>query len=231
MPNGNAIVYPGTLPANTPNLGNLQLAYVQPVPDASHHWSSRQLIPGRLTEWKDRIGGVAMTPPSVGQAPLVYNGMRKVVRFAGSPERIGVPLNLTGPLTMAIVAGINEPAGTGRYLTYGLEGGTFWNFYEGVNGNWAFSGGKTLSSTKKADQSRHVFMITYDGANSVLRIDDEEWAGDAGNTPATGLRIGSSSNTYFKIDLEALVILPFAASKTRRDSLTAQLKKEHGFVF
>lgn len=231
MANGNAIVYPGELPANTPNLGTLQLSYVRPVPDASHHWSSRQLVPGRLTEWRDRIGGAVLAPPSGGQAPVVYAGQRKVVRFAGSPERVGVSLDLTGPLTFAIVAGLQDTVGTQRQLTYGLEGGTFWNIYEGVNGNWAFSAGQTLASTQKADNGRHVFLVSYDGPNSVLRIDDKEWAGNAGLSPASGFRIGSNATTYFKSDVEAIVVLPYAASLERRTSLVAQLKAEHGFTF
>lgn len=228
--NGHAITYPGRWPAGTPDLGTLDLSYVRPVMDASHHWSSRQLPAGPLVAWKDRVSGAILAPPSPPQAPDVYAGLRKVVRFGGSPERIGVSLDLSGPLTMAIVAGITDP-GPQRSLTYGLEGGTFWNFYEGVNGNWAFTAGKTLSSTKPADSGRHVFLISYDGPNSVLRIDDEEWVGDAGSTPASGFRIGSNAASYFRLDLEAVVILPFAAARDRRNALVAQLKAEHGFTF
>lgn len=229
--NGNAIVYPGNLPAGTPNLGKLDLAYVQPIPDARHHWSSRQLTPGKLTGWKDRVSGTVITPPTPGQGPLVYNGMRKVVRFGGSPERMGVPLDLTGPVTMAIVAVLTDQQGTNRHLTYGYDNGTFWNIYEGSNGNWAFTAGKTLSSNKPADLGRHVFLVSYDGPNTVFRVDDEEWAGDAGSTPAAGIRLGASASVYYKSDIEAIVVLPFAADKARRDSLTSQLKREHGFVF
>lgn len=228
--NAHALTYPGLWPAGTPDLGTLDLTYVPRIADASHHWSSRQLPAGKLTAWTDRVSGAVLAPPSVGQAPTVYAGLRKVVRFGGSPERVQMPLDLKGPLTMAIVAGIQDD-GAGRFLTYGLDGGTFWNFYQGSNGNWAFSGGKTLSSTRPADSGRHVFMIAYDGPRSVLRIDDQEWTGDAGTTPAAGFRIGSHASGYFRLDVESIVILPFAANASRRAGLTNQLKKEHGFTF
>lgn len=229
MTNPHAYVATNTWPAGTPDLGVLDLTYVRPVADASHHWAVPQLPPGLLQTWTDRVSGAALVPPAPAQAPEVYSGVRKVVRFnkgASTIRRIAVPMDLSGPRTFAVV-GCFHTAAPNQLMTYGLEGGTFWNIYQGANGNFAFSAGKTLASNKPGDTARHVFLVVSDGANSVLNIDGQEWAGDAGSTPAAGFRMGASSNEYFGLDVEAVVVLPFAASAARRAALVSQLRDQY----
>lgn len=225
----NATVYPGSWLPGTPNLGVLDLTYIKPIAGASHYWSAQQLPPGPLSAWTDRVSGAVLAPPSAGQSPLLYSGQRKVVRFNKEPgqiQRVGVTMDLKSPKTFAIV-GCFHKAAPDQLMTYGSEGSTFWNIYQGANGNFAFSAGKTLASTKPGDTARHIFLVVSNGASSVLRVDDQEWAGDAGSTPAPGFRIGSSATGYFGLDVEAVVVLPFAASIERRNTLVAELKAQY----
>lgn len=227
--NSNALVYPGTWKAGTPSLGTLDLTYVAPIKDASHYWSALQLPAGPMPAWTDRISGAVLAPPSPAQAPILTTGARKVARFnkeAGQLQRVGVTMDLTGPRTFAVVGAFH--AGTpGQYLTYGSEGATFWNIYQGTNGNYAFSVGKTLASNKPGDNKRHVFLVVSNGANSVLNIDGQEWLGDAGSSPAPGFRIGAGASAYYGMDIEAVVVLPFAADVERRNSLVGELKAQY----
>lgn len=223
----NAIVYSGSWPDSTPSLGTLDLTYVRPIADASHYWSSKQLPEGNVTGWVDRISGATLSAPSTAQGPLVYSSLRKVVRFNGTNQRVAVPLDLSGPRTVAIVGGFAK-AGPGQSMTYGYDTGTTFNIYQGANGNFAFNAGKTLATTKAGDAQRHVFLAVSDGVNSVFSIDGTEWLGDAGNMPADGFRIGANASQYFGMDIEAVVILPFAAPLERRTSLVTQLKMDYG---
>lgn len=222
----NALVYPGTWPATTPILGTLDLTYVKPIADASHYWSAKQLTVGNISNWVDRNSGAVLSSPNAGQAPLVYSSLRKVVRFNGTTQRLAVPLDLSGPRTFAIVGGFAKAAPE-QMMTYGYDAGTAFNIYQGSNGNFAFNAGKTLATTKAGDAQRHVFLAVSNGANSVFNIDGTEWAGDAGSTPAKGFRIGANATAYFGLDIEAIVILPFAATATRRASLVADLKAQY----
>lgn len=228
--NGSAFVYPGTFPANTPSLGTVDLSYVPRIEGASHHWSSRQLEAGPISDWVDRVSGVSLSTAAGGNAPQVYAGLRKVVRFnAPDRHRLSALVDLNGPKTFIIVAGFKELKAN-QMLTYGYDTSTFWNFYQGSNGKFAFSGGKTLSSGKENDTGRHVFMITYNGASSVFNIDGVDYPGDAGMTPSRGFRLGANATEYFSFDVETIAILPFAASEGRRKTLVDQMRYNHGFT-
>ena len=223
-----AQVYPGAWAAGTPDLGTLDLTYVKPISDASHYWSSLQLPVGELPAWTDRASGVRLVAPSSSsQVPAVYSGARKVARFDGQDDRLDVPIDMTGPRTVAVVGRFGTTVG-GEYLIAGGNAGGQFNLYHAGNGNIAFYAGKALSSTKPWDTSNHVFIMVSDGANSVLRIDGQEWAGDAGNVGATALRLGASnSGRYGNVDVQAVAVLPFAANTERRAALHAQLKAQY----
>lgn len=222
----NAQVYAGSWPASTPDLGTLDLSYVKPIVDAQFYWSSLQLPLGSVEVWRDRVTGARLTSPGGSQVPVVYTNVRKVVRFDGVNDRMDAPLPVDGPCTFVIV-GRFANVGANQYLvTGGSTGGSF-NLYQGSNGNFAFFAGKTLSSTKPNDSNNHVFLVVSDGENSVLSIDGQEWAGDAGVSNATGVRLAASASAYFAGDVQAVVLLPYAAGVARRASLVAQLKSQY----
>ena len=222
----NAQVYAGSWPASTPDLGTLDLSYVKPIVDAKFHWSSLQLPLGSVEVWRDRVAGQMLSSPGGSQVPVVYTNVRKVVRFDGVNDRMDATLPVSAPCTLAIVGRFATAAPNQYLLTGGLSGGSF-NLYQGSNGNFAFSAGKTLSSTKPNDNNNHVFMMVSDGASSVLNIDGQEWSGDAGTTLAKGIRLAASSSAYFAGDVQAVVFLPYAAGAPRRASLMAQLREQY----
>lgn len=222
-----ASVYPGLWPAGVPDLGTLDVSYIPPIPEASHYWSALKLPAGKVQAWTDQVSGAQLVPPSAAQAPDTFSSPRKGVRFDGTVQRMGVATDLTGPRTFAVVGRFTKAA-PNQVMTYGLNGGTPFNIYQGANGNFAFSTGKTLASTKPGDTGRHVFLAVSNGANSVLSIDGEEWLGDAGSTPAAaGFRIGADASSYTGLEIEAIVLLPFAADQARRAALTAQLTNHY----
>lgn len=224
--NANAQVFPGTWPAGTPTLGSVDLTYVQPVNEAQFYWSTLQLPVGPVTSWVDRNSGKAMVSPGGSQVPLVYSNLRKVIRFDGVNDRMDVPLDLSGPRTVAVVGRFPEVAPDKYLVTGGGYGGAF-NLYMGSNGNFAFNAGATISSTKPSDAFNHVFLMVSDGANSVLNIDGQEWVGNAGTMTPTGLRIAASTVDYYGADIQAVAVFPFAADAGRRSRLVSLLKAQY----
>lgn len=224
--NANAQVFPGTWPAGTPTLGSVDLTYVQPVNEAQFYWSTLQLPVGPVASWVDRNSGKAIVSPGGSQVPLVYSNLRKVIRFDGVNDRMDVPLDLSGPRTVAVVGRFPEAAAN-KYLMTGAGFGGSFNLYMGSNGNFAFHAGSTIASTKPNDALNHVFLIVSDGAKSVLNIDGQEWAGNAGTMTPTGLRFAASADTYYGADIQAVAVLPFAADAGQRSRLMSLLKTQY----
>lgn len=218
---GSAIVSPASF--GDTSLPRLDLRPMSAIAGAAYDWASDRLSPGPLEFWYDMVQNTPFAAPvSPSQKPLVYESVRKVVRFNGVNQRMDAEIQLTGPTTMVLVARL-PTADPSQYILTGGSGPSF-HVYRGGNGNWATFAGATLGHTSAADTGTHVIIVVRDGANSVLNVDGVDVAGDMGALIAERLRLGGSATAYFQTDIQRLALLPFAASLNQRTALVAQMR-------
>lgn len=207
-------------------LPKIDVRPVAPLAGARYDWAVDRLSLGPLPVWYDMARGAKLeAPASPSQKPLVYENLRKVVRFDGVNQRMDATVDLAGgPLTLVFVGRVLN-AGE-QYMLTGVAGGGF-NLYAGTHGKFAFFGSSTILSTVDADTSNHIFIVTLDGANSVISVDGSESTGNTGTIGATSIRVGSSSSAYFGVDVQRLAILPFAAGVGDRQRILDQMRAQY----
>ena len=144
-----------------------------------------------ISTWQDETSN---SYDLTGGSPIyktdVKNG-NSVVRFdrsANDDLDIGWG-TLSQPWTVAFVGQLNISEGGNQYF-WSLDSGDLVGFY--YNGTeWRLYAGEGFGVDDSVDSDFHVFTMTYDGGNSVVRIDGSSFSGDVGSRDMSGFNLGS----------------------------------------
>lgn len=226
---GTIFTSPGVF-ANSADMPQVSTIPVTPIPGALADWAANQLSGGAVAAWPDLIGDYALTAPSASeQHPAVIGtGLERYVSFDGINDRIDVSIPLAQPVTAILVARLPNLAGSQHIMTGGTGPASF-NL--GVNSNassWIASNGSNRTFGSTPDNGWHIFILSFNGANSALSLDGVETIANPGTGGSDRIRLGASSSTYYPTDLRRLAILPYAAQATERAAIYRNLADYYG---
>lgn len=226
---GHLFISPGEF-KNAEDLPTVEVTPVAPIPGATVDFAADRVTPGALLNWYDMISSESLTAPNVqSQHPVATGaGTGKYIRFDGVNDRMDVNIDLTQPITLAVVARIPTP-GAGKYILTGGQGPAFNLGMDSAASRWIFYAGATLPAPLVTpDNGWHIFVITVNGPNSVFSLDGVEAAGNSGALAGTSIRVGASSGAYFGTDIKRLAVLPYAAGAVERAALYHKLALHYG---
>lgn len=230
---GLIFVSPGTF-TDAADLPQVPPTPVLPIRGAMIDWAADRLPTGGLSSWTDMLGARTLeAPTAASQRPTVVGGgITRRVEFDGENDRIDAEMNISQPCTMVVVAR-STAAALGDFILTGGSGSS-WNLGIQMNapGRWIFStgaGSSILSPPEQtADNGWHVFIVSVDGANSVLNVDGTEATGTIDPVTWNTLRVGASSSAYFGVHLRRLAVIPRATTAPERETLRQQLATHYG---
>lgn len=209
---------------NTDGMPQVPTVITPVIPGAMADWSTDQLPTGITTSWVDMTGARALVAPSPEQAPAVIgNGKERYAAFDGVDDRVNANLPLDQPITVVCVARLPEQI-AGKFIFTGF-GGVSFNLGANSQGTgWLFSNGSTGTFNGTPDNDWHIFIMSLNGANSVLSVDGVEKTANVGTGPADRISIGSSASAYFRTDLRRLAFIPGALEANDRAAIYTSLR-------
>lgn len=195
------------------------------IPGAMADWSTDQLPTGITTSWVDMTGARALVAPSPGQSPSVIGtGKDRYLAFDGVDDRLNAELPLDQPITVVCVARLPELTATSQFIFTGFGGVSFNLGVNSVGSGWVFSNGTVGTFQGTPDKEWHIFIMSLNGANSVLSVDGVEKTANVGTGPADRISIGSSASAYFRTDLRRLAFIPGALEANDRAAIYTSLR-------
>lgn len=224
-----------TLPRYSPPL---------PVPGATAVYSTYNLPQqaGELvTEWPSANGlGEKLTVVGAGSTLVDAKAPRMMadgsVRFSRlNSETLGAPLNNSQPRTVVAVARVWKLQGQTSYLDAIVSSGQNKNALGqvmAVNGSGTartYAGGSINLTGFGVGTDWHVFISVFDGANSVIRVDNNELIGDAGVHTSSQIVLGSYQSQFSDIEVREVISYPGALSLEDRVTTVEKLKARYGF--
>ncbi|AIX99762.1 hypothetical protein ART_0164 [Arthrobacter sp. PAMC 25486] len=152
---------------------------------------------------------------------------KKVLFFDGVDDMLTMPLALSQPSTTIVVARFREVRDSSVVVS-GASGPVTSIGANSASTYWILNAGKGLAApgTAAVDTGTHIFMGVANGANSVMRVDTSENTGDAGSNNRTLMRVGYGAG-YERLNVYAVIVLPYAADKAERDRIYAQLRTDY----
>lgn len=172
----------------------------------THRWEpyTANLEPGDtlgsspiLSSLVDLIGTAHMVPNAMGSTGATgapYQIVNDVPGLAfGAPRRLMTPLDRSQPHTLvALVRPASGISALSAILGASTTAGSRGSLYLTSDGRWAMNAGNTLTNPAAVKGGQwQVAMAVFNGSNSVIRIDGQEVAGNAGTEAADRLILGS----------------------------------------
>lgn len=228
-----AIIRPGKWTARNDTWPKVDLTYVEPIRDAYFDWAADQLPLGSLTQWSSLIDNTPLLAD--GGAPLVVNsGGKKAVRFNGTTNRMRVLTpNVPAEHTVVSVFRLLAPE-TGDTVLFDYAGtgsSAVLVPSDGLRLEGRLSGSVVpMTPVVTPDTGWHIAIITTNGANSALRIDEQETARSVTSQKRQGLTLGfnfSSPDGRAEIEYRRNIIMP-PLNATERAALYSKLKTAYG---
>ncbi|ALQ31830.1 hypothetical protein AA310_01815 [Arthrobacter sp. YC-RL1] len=228
-----AIIRPGKWTARNDTWPKVDLTYVEPIRDAYFDWAADQLPLGSLTQWSSLIDNSPLLAD--GGAPQVVNsGGKKAVRFNGSTNRMRVLTpNVPAAHTVVTIFRLLTPEyGDAAVFDYASSGaGAVFVASDALRIEGRIAGlGTTLDPAIPADTNWHIAILTSNGANSALRIDEVEAAKSVTSTARQGITLGfnhNSADSRAHIEYRRNIIMP-PLNATERAALYSKLKTAYG---
>lgn len=228
-----AIIWPGSF--GDTSLPKVDLGYTPPLPGALYSWSAEHLPLGPIEEWFDGVSGVRMGTDA--GAPVVFaGGLFRSIRFNGTEDRMRTlfPEPLVGPHSIVTVYRFTAPSygeavvsdnnGTPGAGTMSIDS----------NGNYiAYTDNSYIYSTPPlpADNSYKVGILTRDGTNSALRVNDVETIGTLSDRiDRRGLALGYATNGDLRsaIEIARMDVIPGPMEPEQRAAIVNALRARHG---
>lgn len=221
----------------TGSFGNTSLPRIDlnrplPIPGALVDFASDSMSLGSISSWVDLVNDFSWA--ATGGVSVVNDGGGPAVTTDGVDGILRAGLALNQPQTVICVGRLKEvPAASsdaavmlndlaGGRMNVGLGfAGLAWRSDAGT---WGNAGG----SAPLTDTNWHVFMASFNGADSAVRVDAFEQSGlNLGANTRTGIRAGYGAG-YNKQAYKRVAILPFATTAAQRHSLYLQMKARYG---
>lgn len=185
-----------------------------------------------VTTWVDSTGnGYSLVQGTGVKEPLyrtaIVNGF-PVVRGDGVDDTMAIAgASISQPVTLVFVGNIKDALGGYPVVFTGFTAPTMSLYRDQDVGNaWAIAGSVGLFSTVKppvGDTAFHVVVAVFNGPQSVLAIDGQEFYGDTGNRSFNGgiTLFGDVGDTGNKAqsDVALIRVLPFGIGRSERDNI------------
>lgn len=231
---------PNTLVQYTPNALTGDVSSLPRIPrtlsvaGAARRFSAFGLtdpVGSQVTAWPDLLGGGTSLVP-LTSAPVIGQdaGGLRYVRFNGTSDALSQALARNQPHSVAIL---------GRFRSLTLPGSGISTLVGGSNstgakrGNiyldntgWRLNGGSAPAASAVApDTAWHAFIAVFNGASSVLRIDNTEAAGNGGTENADVFALGGvvGSTWFGPIDIVEAIPFQRALSGSERATIASEL--------
>lgn len=162
-------------------------------------FSARQLAPGGApSTWREIDGGGdVMTLSGSGQV-MDGDGMRFVRLSSGWYDQAGTSNDR--PRSRFIRFRLRSLV-TGRAFVSTSASGAM-NIIIDADGKLALNAGSNLASTVQADREWHTIIAVYNGEDSVLRVDGQEWVGQTGSGAGAGFRVGGPNVGTYSVPID-----------------------------
>lgn len=195
-----------------------------------------------VTAWKDSAGsGTSLVPGNAAYAAsqpptLGTHDGRRAVMFDGVDDGLYQDLQLAQPHAVVFVGKLINLAGeTANPLIVGgrkgAAGADEANIILGgstTNRVFTMQGGANLGNIR-ADENWHVIVANFNGANSVLRVDDTEQTGSAGTLSREVLSLGfHKAGPYAEMAALELVVYSGALNSESRAATVTALREHYG---
>lgn len=172
----------------------------------AHRWEAYaavQDIGEKVLSSRDIIGGKLLTAASAATAPtLVLDQGQLAFEFDGVDDALrGIGLiQRAQPYTITVVArALDVAAGAHVVIGGGGTNGRGAIFADGAN--WRANAGSSFGLVGAVDVTAYqIVTVVFNGANSVIRVDGSEIAGNVGAENATDFLLGclGGGSSYFK---------------------------------
>lgn len=214
-----------------PTMEKVERLHATPLAGAIYDWASDGLSHGELQNWRSLVNGEVLTSDT-GYPTVITSGNTRAVSFDGVDDRMRIQFNKATPYTLLAVFRLVAPRlGDGIVLSYnGLAGGsiTVGSSVDTIAG-YAGSTWLTPAPDIPADTSWHVAMVTFNGAQSVIRVDDKERVGELPIVNRDGITLGFSTATGGRaaIEYKRVSVLDGATPGWQRNSIYNMLKNRY----
>lgn len=184
------------------------------------------------------VGGAGALVATGSAMPLAkVDGTKQYLAFDGADDVLKVQ-GATRPKTIVAVARYRgQPAsGSNWPIVRGLvsAGGTLFMLQRASNGSMVIGNNTALVTTLNPGTAWHVFVAVLDGANSLLRMDDNaEFTGNAGSTTGTldmlelGGR-GTTTGTFSQVDIAEVFTTSHVMTAQERADTVTRLRAVYG---
>lgn len=136
----------------------------------------------------------------------------------------------SGGKCFAVVGRYREQHETGNAPIGALSAAGNGSLSRIANGKLSAYGNANMATQLNPGSDWHVFIATFDGANSVVQMDDAYETGNAGTTAATrtALGQGTTSTTWAPIDVAEMLVWNRGLTLDERTKVVADLKANYG---
>lgn len=216
--------------SNRDGMPQIKINSLPLIDGASHAWIADNITPGgKVANLYDLAGTAHFRsnwPTNAALQPAAVDASgRTFLSFNGAA--LDVAVSLPAVKTVIAVGSLPAaPASKEQLLIHGGSGPSF--ALSAASGKFKAYGGANLIHTKDADPNPHVFILSQDGADSVLSIDGVEVTGNAGSNALTAMRLGGNTSAFNQSTIRCVQILPYAAGPQDRIAITSKLRETYG---
>lgn len=213
------------------------------VAGATADWDARTLSGAYntpVTSWASYVSGGPTLVPGGGNiagatAPTLVElaDNAPAVRFNGTNNSIGAPMNRTMPNTVIVVA---KPLTIPNQISAFVGGGPNQSAPAGIVGVNGQSVARTyngqsldLTGTVITPGVTRVFMGVFSptaGAD-ITRVDNTEIAGESGSNTTNLISVGAYGIAFANVDIQRILYYPFALDASQRAAAVAGLREEY----
>lgn len=183
--------------------------------------------------WKDAAGSGTVMAPASSTAPVIGTsaGIRSVI-FNGTSDGLSQNVSLTSPHTMVLVANIIKPttgnaAISGASVTTGADSA---QLLTGVNEIYLNAGANLRVGVGLNSTGWRVYVVTFNGANSVVNINGTEYTGNPGALGRAIFTLGYQRASQFtNIAVAETALYSGAMTSGDRAATVTKLRSIYGF--
>lgn len=182
----------------------------------------------RLTEMSG--AGPALTQSVTAKQPTLRQaGGIRYLEFDGVDDALAAPGDIPGPVTFAVLARYraatapNWPVLTLRTNLNGM-------FSLNTSGTMTAYAGNALNAPGSPGAGWHVFLATFNGADSVARMDGGEATGNTGpmlDSNSIMLGTGAASGVFVQLDVAEVLVWNRALSASERAKVATDLRSAY----
>lgn len=162
------------------------------------------------------------------QPTIRQSGKIRYLEFTADAMNAGA--TATATQTFAVVGKYRGQPASGNWPIAALGNGGGGAYSRNSAGVMASYGNAALTGGGNPGTAWHVFLATFDGAASVVRVDSTEVIGNAGTTPGGNLNLGINTSQVPEslVDIAEVLVWNRNLTLTERQKVVSDLKSVYG---